>query len=63
MRFIRSIAVGLLGLVATFALKKVMAALEAQLEKARTDSEIKNPPKDLKQLKQDPATGVYYAED
>jgi formiminotetrahydrofolate cyclodeaminase len=62
----RTIGVGLLTMVAGYTLKKMMASVEAQAEKMR-EAEAKarepNSPKDMKQLKQDPVTGVYYAED
>jgi hypothetical protein len=65
MRVFKSIAVGLLGLVATYAMKKAMGKLEQQMAEAKIRTQTNSNPRDLKEvkrLKQDPVTGVYYAE-
>jgi hypothetical protein len=71
MRFLRSIAVSVTGMVATYALKKIMNQIELQSEAARQQAEAARQAssnqapdmKTVKRLKQDPVTGVYYAED
>jgi hypothetical protein len=66
MRVFKSMAVGLMGLVATFAMKKAMQKLEQQMAEAKVRSQTAASPRDLtevKRLKQDPVTGVYYAEE
>lgn len=63
---LRTIGVSLVTMVAGYALKKMMASVEAQAEKMReAEAAAREPktPQDMKQLKQDPVTGVYYAED
>lgn len=53
-------------LLAGYAMKKMLGQLEAQqkqmAERARAAQDASTP-QDVKRLKQDPATGVYYAED
>ncbi len=66
MRVLKSLAAGLVGLVATYALKKAMGKIEQQMAEAKVRSQTNASPRDLKEvkrLKQDPVTGVYYAED
>jgi hypothetical protein len=53
-----------------YAMKKLMGNLEAQAkkmqdqaEKAHDQAENNRDPKEFKRLKQDPQTGVYYAEE
>lgn len=53
-------------MLAGYAMKKMMASLESRAEMARTTAEAQRDAHDVKEfkrLKQDPATGVYYAED
>ena len=50
-------------LLAGYAMKKMMGAIENQSEASRVKAEENRDPKEFKRLKQDPATGVYYAED
>jgi hypothetical protein len=50
----------------TYALKKAMTSITAQAEKVRSQADMARTQQDMKQakrLKQDPVTGVYYAED
>jgi hypothetical protein len=66
MRVFKSMALGLMGLVATFAVKKAVQKLERQMAEAKVRAQTASNPRDLKEvkrLKQDPVTGVYYAED
>jgi hypothetical protein len=58
---IRAIAIAAAGLLATYAIRKVMAANEAQRVRAKAPS-----PHDARavtKLRQDPRTGVYYPEE
>ncbi len=50
-------------MLAGYAMKKVIGSLESRAEMARSKAEENLDPKEFKRLKQDPATGVYYAED
>jgi hypothetical protein len=50
-------------MLAGYALKKIMGRIEAQAEKIKQRAEEKRDPREFKRLKQDPETGVYYAED
>ncbi len=56
-------------MLAGYAMKKVIGSLESRAETARNqaDEQLRarnaGDPKEFKRLKQDPATGVYYAED
>ncbi len=56
-------------MLAGYAFKKMISSLESRVEAARTKAEEQlnqrnaEDPKAFKSLKQDPATGVYYAED
>lgn len=63
MRIMRSLAMAGTAMLAGYVMKKLMGQFEAQLEQARVRAEASREPKDLKRLKQDPVTGVYYAED
>ena len=70
MTFMRKIMAAGATMVLGYALKKIMGNLEAQAnrmkeeaEKARERAENERDPREFKRLKQDPATGVYYAED
>jgi hypothetical protein len=63
---LRGVALSVLGFVATYAMKRMVAAAQKQADSARQQAEAAREPrtpKDLKTLKQDPKTGVYYAED
>jgi hypothetical protein len=46
-----------------YAVKKVVKKIEAQAEAQRVKTEEAREPAEFKRLKQDPETGVYYAED
>lgn len=50
-------------MLAGYAMKKMMGKLENHAEAARVATEEQRDPKEFKRLKQDPATGVYYAEE
>jgi hypothetical protein len=66
MRVFKSIALSLVGLVATFAMRKAMKKLEQQMAEAKVRTQTSDNPRNLKEvkrLKQDPVTGVYYAEE
>lgn len=63
MRFIKSLFAAGATMLAALAIKKVVGSLEKQAEAARVKREDMRDPKEFKRLKQDPATGVYYAED
>ncbi len=70
MTFVRKIMMAGATMLLGYAMKKLMGRLEAQAksmqdqaEKARDQAENARDPKEFKQLKQDPQTGVYYAED
>jgi type II secretory pathway pseudopilin PulG len=67
---LRKAALGLVGVVATYAMKKMLQSVQKQAEAMQADAqkrqEAARSPGDtqgMKQLKQDPVTGVYYAED
>jgi hypothetical protein len=70
MTFVRKIMMAGATMLMGYAVKKLMGNLEAQAkkmqehaEKARETAENNRDPKEFKRLKQDPQTGVYYAED
>lgn len=70
MTFVRKIMMAGATMLLGYAMKKLKGRLEAQAktmqdqaEKARDEAENARDPKDFKRLKQDPQTGVYYAED
>jgi hypothetical protein len=70
MTFVRKIMMAGATMLMGYAVKKLMGNLEAQAkkmqehaEKAREQAENSRDPKEFKRLKQDPQTGVYYAED
>jgi hypothetical protein len=63
MRFLKNIFAAGATMLAAFAIKKVIGTLEQQAENQRVKREEARDPKEFKRLKQDPATGVYYAED
>jgi hypothetical protein len=63
MRYLKSLLMAGTAMLAGYAIKKMIGKIEAQVENARVKAEATRDPKTLKQLKQDPVTGVYYAED
>jgi hypothetical protein len=70
MTFIRKIMMAGATMLMGYAVKKLVGNLEAQAqrmqdqaEKMREQAENARDPKEFKRLKQDPQTGVYYAED
>ena len=63
MRYLKSLLMAGTAMLAGYAIKKMIGKIEAQVENARVKAESSRDPKTLKQLKQDPVTGVYYAED
>lgn len=63
MRFVKSLLATSATMLAGFALKKMVGAIEKQAESARVKREDARDPAEFKRLKQDPVTGVYYAED
>lgn len=50
-------------MLAGYATKKMLRTIESHGEKIRAQAENARDPGEFKRLKQDPATGVYYAED
>ncbi len=63
---LRGAVLTVIGFVASYAMKKMMASVQKQADAARQQAEAAPEPrgsKELKTLKQDPETGVYYAED
>jgi hypothetical protein len=63
MRFVKSLMMAGATMLAGYAMKKMLGKIQAQIENAQVKAEASRDPKTLKQLKQDPVTGVYYAED
>jgi hypothetical protein len=63
MRFVKSLVAAGMAMLAGLALKKMVSAIEKQAEAQRVKREDMRDPSEFKRLKQDPATGVYYAED
>ncbi len=63
MRFVKSLMMAGATMLAGYAMKKMLGQIESQMESARVKAEASRESKTLKTLKQDPATGVYYAED
>jgi hypothetical protein len=63
MRFIKSLFAAGATALAALAIKKVIGSIEKQAEAQRVRREDQRDVKEFKRLKQDPATGVYYAED
>jgi hypothetical protein len=63
MRFIKSIFAAGATMLLTMAVKKLIGGMEKQAEAARAKREDERDPKEFKRLKQDPTTGVYYAEE
>jgi hypothetical protein len=63
MRFFKSMMMAGATMLAGYAVKKMLGKIQAQVEDARVKAEASRDPQSFKQLKQDPTTGVYYAED
>lgn len=63
MTIVRKLLMAGATVIAGFALKKIMGRIEAQSERIRQKAEENRDPREFKRLKQDPETGVYYAED
>jgi hypothetical protein len=67
MTFVRKLMTAGATLLAGYALKNIMGQIEAQADKMadkiKQQAEEKRDPREFKRLKQDPETGVYYAED
>jgi ABC-type transporter MlaC component len=67
MTFVRKLMMAGATMLAGFALKKIMGQVQAQAdkmaEKIKQQAEEKRDPREFKRLKQDPVTGVYYAEE
>jgi hypothetical protein len=63
MRSLKSLFAAGVALLAGLAIKKLVGSIEKQAEASRVRREEARDVKDFKRLKQDPATGVYYAED
>ena len=63
MAFFRRIFTAGATLLLGYAVKKLMTKVEAQADAMRTQADDQRDPKEFKQLKQDPTTGEYYAED
>lgn len=63
MAFVRRMMTAGATLLLGYAMKKLMSRVEAQAEAARTRGEEQRDPSEFKRLKEDPKTGVYYAED
>ncbi len=63
MGFIRAIMAAGATALAAFAIKKLVGKIEQQAEAVRVKREDARDPSEFKRLKQDPVTGVYYAED
>jgi hypothetical protein len=63
MAFFRRMLAAGATMVLGYAMKKLMDKVEAQTNTMREKAEEQRDPKEFKQLKQDPKTGVYYAED
>jgi hypothetical protein len=67
MTLIRRLMMAGATMLAGYAIKKLMTSVEAQAQKMKDQAEkqadARRDPKEFKRLKQDPETGVYYAED
>jgi hypothetical protein len=63
MAFFRRIMAAGATMLLGYAVKKMMTKIEAQADAAKQRQEDARDPKEFKQLKQDPKTGEYYAED
>ena len=63
MTIVRKLMMAGVTMLAGSALKKVMGQIEAQADRVKQRAEERRDPREFKRLKQDPETGVYYAED
>lgn len=63
MTFFRKLMMAGATMLAGYAMKKMIGTIEAQSEKIKAQAEENRDPSEFKRLKQDPTTGVYYAED
>jgi hypothetical protein len=63
MTLVRKLMMAGATMLAGFALKKIMGQIQAQSEKIKQRAEENRDPREFKRLKQDPVTGVYYAEE
>lgn len=63
MRFLKSMFAAGATMLLTMAVKRILGGMEKQAEAARTKREDERDPKEFKRLKQDPTTGVYYADE
>ncbi len=63
MTIVRKLMMAGVTMLAGYALKKVMGQIEAQADRVKQRAEERRDPREFKRLKQDPETGVYYAED
>ncbi len=63
MAFFRRMMAAGATLLLGYAVKKIVTKIEAQAETLKQRQEEQRDPREFKRLKQDPATGEYYAED
>jgi hypothetical protein len=63
MAFMRRIMMAGATMLVGYAMKKLMTRIEAQADAMKQQAEDQRDPAEFKKLKQDPATGEYYAED
>jgi enoyl-[acyl-carrier-protein] reductase (NADH) len=63
MAFVRRMVTAGATLLLGYAFRKLMARVEAQGDALQQQAEEQRDVKEFKKLKQDPATGEYYAED
>jgi hypothetical protein len=63
MAFFRRMMAAGATLLLGYAVKKIVAKVEAQAETMKQQQEEQRDPSEFKRLKQDPKTGEYYAED
>jgi hypothetical protein len=63
MAFFRRMMAAGATLLLGYAVKKIVAKVEAQAETMKQQQEDQRDPSEFKRLKQDPTTGEYYAED
>jgi hypothetical protein len=63
MAFVRRIMMAGATMLVGYAMKRLMTRIEAQADTMKQRAEENRDPSEFKKLKQDPATGEYYAED
>jgi hypothetical protein len=63
MAFVKRMMMAGATMLVGYAMKRLMTRIEAQAETMKQRQEEQRDPKEFKQLKQDPKTGEYYAED